>query len=142
MAQKRKTTLAAETIGPASAGSVTVRKTWPGEAPSAAAASPGRGSRLSQAVPTVRTTTARLKNASAAMIAAGGAVEAEPGQRAAGAEHLAERDPDHDGRQHERHQQRGAQHPLAGEPQPVEHVRGRHPEQHRERGCRRPPTRA
>ncbi len=71
MAQKRKTTLAAETIGPASAGSVTVRKTWPGEAPSAAAASPGRGSRLSQAVPTVRTTTARLKKASAAMIAAG-----------------------------------------------------------------------
>jgi hypothetical protein len=71
VAQKRKTTLAAETIPGMSAGSVTVRSTCTGEAPSAAAACSRRGSSPSHIEPTVRTTTARLKNTIAATIAAG-----------------------------------------------------------------------
>ena len=61
VAQKRKTTLAEETTAGRSIGQVTVRKTWAGEAPSAAAASPGRASSPSQAAPTPRITTATLK---------------------------------------------------------------------------------
>ena len=71
VAQNRKTTLAAETIVGRSAGSVTVRNTCAGEAPSAAAASPGRRSSVSQAAPTVRITTATLKNTRPARIATG-----------------------------------------------------------------------
>src|SRR3954468_183636 len=71
VAQNKNTTLAADTITGRSAGSVTVRSTCQGEAPSAAAASSRRRSTPSQKDPTVRTTTARLKNTIAAMIAAG-----------------------------------------------------------------------
>ena len=71
VAQKRKTTLAAPTIAGRSAGSVTVRSTCHGDAPSAAAAWPGRGSSDSHATPTVRTTTATLKKTSPQMIATG-----------------------------------------------------------------------
>ncbi len=67
--QKRKTTVAAETIPGLRAGSVTVRRTCHGDAPSAAAASSRRRSRLSQSPPTVRTTTARLKKIIAARMA-------------------------------------------------------------------------
>ena len=70
VAQNRKTTLAAETIPGTSAGRVTVRSTWAGLAPSAAAASSRRGSIASQKAPTVRTTTLTLKNTRAATIAA------------------------------------------------------------------------
>ena len=68
--QKRKTTVAAPTTAGSRAGSVTVRKTCNGLAPSAAAACSRRGSRLSQNDPTVRTTTETLKKTSAATIAA------------------------------------------------------------------------
>ena len=61
VAQKRNTMLAAPTIAGRSAGRVTVRSTCHGDAPRAAAAWPGRGSRDSHATPTVRTTTATLK---------------------------------------------------------------------------------
>ena len=71
MAQKRNTTLAAPTSAGRRAGKVTVRNTWAGLAPSAAAASPGRGSSDSQAAPTARITTATLKKVRPAMIAAG-----------------------------------------------------------------------
>ena len=71
VAQKRNTTVAADTIAGRNAGSVTVRSTCVGVAPKAAAASAGRGSRPSQAPPTTRITTAALKNTSPAMIAAG-----------------------------------------------------------------------
>ena len=71
VAQKRKTTDAAETIAGRSAGSVIVRRTRAGEAPSAAAASPGRGSSDSQAAPTARITTEALKKTSPRMIAVG-----------------------------------------------------------------------
>ena len=52
VAQNRNTTLADDTIAGRSAGRVTVRNTWNGLAPSAAAASPGRGSSDAQAAPT------------------------------------------------------------------------------------------
>ena len=71
VAQKRKTTAAAETTAGRSAGSVTVVSTWSGEAPSADAASAGRRSRVSQAVPTVRITTATLKKTKPIRIATG-----------------------------------------------------------------------
>ena len=69
VAQKRNTTVAADTIAGRRAGSVTVRSTWAGVAPRAAAASAGRGSSDSQAPPTTRITTEALKNTSPAMIA-------------------------------------------------------------------------
>src|SRR3954470_18277771 len=71
VAQNKKTTLAADTMPGISAGSVTVRNTCTGDAPSAAAASSRLRSRPSHSDPTVRTTTARLKNTIAATIAAG-----------------------------------------------------------------------
>ncbi len=71
MAQKRNTTLAAETTAGRSAGTVTVQNTWAGLAPSAAAASPGLRSRDSHPAPTVRMTTATLKKTSPATMAAG-----------------------------------------------------------------------
>ena len=70
VAQKRKTTVAADTMPGRSAGRVTVRQTCQGLAPSAAAASSRRGSIASQNEPTVRTTTLMLKNTRAATIAA------------------------------------------------------------------------
>ncbi len=69
VAQKRNTTLAAETIAGRSAGRVTDRNTCHGVAPRVAAAWPGRGSRDSQAAPTTRITTATLKNTSPATMA-------------------------------------------------------------------------
>ena len=66
VAQKRKTTDAAEMIEGARAGRVTVRNTTAGLAPRAAAASSERRSSPSHAPPTVRTTTARLKKTKAA----------------------------------------------------------------------------
>ena len=63
--------LAAPTIAGRRAGSVTVRSTCHGDAPSAAAACPGRGSSASQATPTVRTTTATLKKTSPQTMATG-----------------------------------------------------------------------
>ena len=71
VAQKRKTTLAAERMAGRSAGRVTVRSTWRGVAPRAAAACSRRGSRPSHQGPTVRTTTDTLKKTSAARIAVG-----------------------------------------------------------------------
>ncbi len=71
VAQKRKTMLAEPTIAGRSAGRVTVRSTCHGEAPSAAAACPGRGSSDSHATPTVRTTTATLKKTSPHTMATG-----------------------------------------------------------------------
>ena len=69
MEQKRKTRLAAPAIAGAMAGSITVRKTRTGPAPSIRAASAERGSRPAHIVPTVRTTTEKLKNAIAATTA-------------------------------------------------------------------------
>ena len=69
VAQNRNTTLAADTMAGRSAGSVTVRNTCAGEAPSAAAASAGRGSSDSQAAPTARITTETLKKTTPATIA-------------------------------------------------------------------------
>ena len=129
VAQKRKTTVAAETSAGRSAGRVTSRSTCHGEAPRAAAASAGRGSSDSQAPPTTRITTEALKNTRPATIAAGAAVEAEAAERAASADQQLEGDPDHDGRQHERHDQERAERRPSGEAEPVEHVRGREPEQ-------------
>ena len=71
VAQNRNTTLAADTSAGRSAGSVTVRNTWRGLAPSAAAASAGRASRDSQLAPTARITTATLKKMRPATIATG-----------------------------------------------------------------------
>ena len=71
VAQNRNSTLAAETSAGRSDGKVTVRNTWAGVAPSAAAASPGLGSSDSQVVPTARITTATLKKVRPAMIATG-----------------------------------------------------------------------
>ena len=78
VAQNRNTTLAAETMPGTSAGSVTVRNTCHGLAPSTAAASSRRGSIASQKAPTVRTTTLMLKKTSAATIAA--AVPSSPSE--------------------------------------------------------------
>src|SRR5690606_32286962 len=70
VAQNKNTTAAADQTAGASAGSVTVHHTRHGEAPRLAAASAWRGASDSQRTPTVRTTTAILKNTSAAMNAA------------------------------------------------------------------------
>ena len=76
------------------------------------------------------------------MIAPARAVEAEEAERAGLTDQLAERDPDHDGRQHERHQQqRPAATPRPGKRTPVQEVRRGQAEQHRDRRARAAPTR-
>ena len=61
--EKRKTIAAAAASAGASSGAVISRSRADGPAPSVAAASDTRGSRFAQYVPTIRTTTATLKNA-------------------------------------------------------------------------------
>ena len=117
---------------------MTVRSTCHGEAPSAAAACPGRGSSDSHATPTVRTTTATLKKTSPQTMATGRAVEAEEAERPALPQQLAEGDADDDRRQHERHQQRRAHRRAAGQREPVEGVRRRQAERRRRAASRRP----
>ena len=121
---------------------MTSRSTCHGEAPSAAAASAGRGSSDSQAPPTTRITTDALKNTRPAMIAIGAAVEAQAAERPAAADHELEGDADDDRGQHERHDQERADPGAARDREPVEHVRRRQPERAGEHRRRRSTSRA
>ena len=133
VAQKRNTTLAADTIAGRSAGSVTVRSTCVGVAPRAAAASAGRGSRPSQAPPDHADHHRRVEEHQPGDDRDRRAVEAEEAERSALAEQLAEGDADHDGRQHERREQGRPQHPARGHAPPVEQVGRRQAERHGQR---------
>ena len=93
---------AADAMAGRSAGRVTSRKARHRDAPSVRAASSVRGSSPSQSPPTVRTTTARLKKAWASRMAHALPWRSSP-MRALRAEERHERRPDHDGREHEGH---------------------------------------
>ena len=96
-------------IDGASSGRVTCRKARARDAPSMRAASSRRGSRFAQNPPTVRTTTATLKNTCATSIGATPALPVQERQRAARAQQREERGRDHDRRQHERHRHERAE---------------------------------
>ena len=111
----RNTIDAAAMIGGPSSGSVTSRNARARDAPSIRAASSRRGSRFAQNPPTVRTTTATLKNTSATSIGADAPLPAQERERAARPEQHEERRRDHHRRQHERHRHERAEQPPAGE---------------------------
>ena len=96
-----------------------------GEAPSVEAASPIRGSRFVQKVPTMRTTTATLKNACATRIGAQSALEAVREDRE-------ERERHDDRGQHERHDDARADDAATPEAVAPEHIRRRGRERERE----------
>ena len=109
MNENRNTIDAAAAIAGRSSGSVTsrnARQRRRAEHPGRLLAAAGRGAPT--APPTVRTTTAKLKNTWATTMARDRAVPAV-GQQGE------ERRADHDGRQHERHGHDGQQHAAAGE---------------------------
>ena len=133
VAQKRKTTLAADTIAGRSVGRVTVRKTW-----RRAGAERGRG--LTGAAVERLPGGAdgadhhgHVEEHQAGHDRDGRAVEVQEAQRAVVAQQLPERDADHHGRQHERHQQQAANQRAEREGQPVQGVRRREAEQQADR---------
>src|SRR5918999_507051 len=140
--QKRKTIAAAADSAGASWGRVTSRKLRHGVAPSVAAASETPRSRPAQNVPTMRTTTATLKNACA--IRTGAQPRSRPAGRearegsgpATGGKEREERERDDHGREHERHRDERPHDAPSPEGIAPEDVRGRQPDRERQRGGR------
>ena len=142
VAQNRNTTLAAATIAGRRAGRVTVQQHLPRRR---AEGRGGLGRPRVEGLPRGADRAdhhGHVEEHQARDDCRRGLVEAEEAERPAVTEQLPERDADHHGRQHERHQQQRPHHAPSREVQPVQGVRRGQAEQPRRAPYRRRRTRA